>query len=66
MNFLLTGVILLLVILGLFWLMDKLQSPMLTRIAYSGLIARLAVVGAVFAVLGLLMMLSELVEDWSG
>ena len=66
MNFLLTGVILLLVILALFWLMDKLQSPMLTRIAYSGLIARLAVVGAVFAVLGLLMMLSELVEDWSG
>ena len=57
MNFLLTGIILLLVILGLFWLMDKLQSPMLTRIAYSGLIARLAVVGAVFAVLGLLMML---------
>ena len=66
MNFLLTGVILLLVILALFWLMDKLQSPILTRIAYSGLIARLAVVGAVFAVLGLLMMLSELVEDWSG
>jgi len=66
MNFLLTGVILLLVILGLFWLMDKLQSPMLTRIAYSGLIARLAVVGAVFAVLGLLMMLSEFVEGWSG
>jgi hypothetical protein len=66
MNFLLTGIILLLVILGLFWLMDKLQSPMLTRIAYSGLIARLAVVGAVFAVLGLLMMLSEFVEGWSG
>ena len=66
MNFLLTGVILLLVILALFWLMDKLQSPMLTRIAYSGLIARLAVVGAVFAVLGLLMMLSEFVEGWSG
>jgi Na+/phosphate symporter len=66
MNFLLTGVILLLVILGLFWLMDQLQSPMLTRIAYSGLIARLAVVGAVFAVLGLLMMLSEFVEGWGG
>ena len=66
MNFLLTGVILLLVILGLFWLMDKLQSPVLTRIAYSGLIARLAVIGAVFAVLGLLMMLSEFVEGWSG
>ena len=66
MNFLLTGVILLLVILALFWLMDKLQSPMLTRIAYSGLIARLAVVGAVFAILGLLMMLSEFVEGWSG
>ena len=66
MNFLLTGVILLLVILALFWLMDKLQSPMLTRIAYSGLIARLAVIGAVFAVLGLLMMLSDFFEGWSG
>jgi len=66
MNFLLTGVILLLVILALFWLMDQLQSPILTRIAYSGLIARLAVIGAVFAVLGLLMMLSEFVEGWSG
>jgi hypothetical protein len=64
--FLLTGVILLLLILGLFWLMDHLQSPMLIHIAYSGLIARLAVVGAVFAVLGLLMMLSEFVEGWGG
>jgi hypothetical protein len=66
MYFVLTGVILLLIILGLFCLMDHLQSSMLTRIAYSGLIARLAVVGAVFTVLGLLMMLSEFVEGWGG
>ncbi len=62
---LLTGGALLSVILGLFWLMDRLESPLLARVAYSGLVARLAVVGAVFAVLGLLLMLSEFAERWA-
>jgi len=65
MYFFLTGITLLSVILGLFWLMDHLESPLLARVAYSGLIARLAVVGAVFAVLGLLLMLSEFAERWA-
>jgi len=45
--------------------MDRLKSPLLARLAYSGLVARLAVVGAVFAMLGLLLMLSEFAERWA-
>ena len=55
----LTGAVLLSAIIGLFWMMDRLQSPLLARIAYSGLVTRLAVLGAFFAVLGLLLMLAE-------
>lgn len=54
----LSGVVLLAVIIGLFWLKDELRNPVLARIAYSGIIARLAVLGAAFCVLGILMMLS--------
>lgn len=56
----LTGVSLLLLIIGLFWLKDYLHNQWLARIAYSGLAARLAVIGSVFVVLGLLLMMSEL------
>jgi len=56
----LIGAVLLSVIIGLFWTMDRMESPLLARIAYSGLVARLAVLGAVFAVLGLLLMLAGL------
>ena len=49
-------------IIGLFWLKDRLESPLLARIAYSGLVARLAVVGAVFSILGFLLMLAEFGE----
>ena len=56
----LIGAVLLSAIIGLFWMMDRLESPALARIAYSGLVARLAVLGAVFAVLGLLLMLGGL------
>ena len=55
----LVGVGLLSAILGLFWLKDRLQSPVLARIALSEPIARLAVVAAAFIVLGLLLFLSE-------
>ena len=61
MYLLLTGVGLLAALIGLFWLKDRLESPLLARIAYSGLVARLAVVGAVLSVLGLLLLLGELV-----
>ena len=58
----LTGAGLLAATVGLFWLKDRLQSPLLARIAYSGLVARLAVVGAALAVLGILLMLGGVLE----
>jgi hypothetical protein len=60
MTLFLSGTVLLSAIIGLFWMMDRLESPVLARIAYSGLVARLAVLGAVFSVLGLLLMLAGL------
>ena len=62
----LAGIALLSTIIGLFWLMDRLESPLIARIAYSGLVARLAVVGAVFSVLGLLLLLNEFAEQILG
>ena len=62
MFFVLTGIILLTLIIGLFWLKDRLENTMLARIAYSGLVARLAVVGAVFIVLGLLLLLTDFIK----
>jgi len=61
MFLLLAGVVLLSTILGLFWLKDRLQSPVLARVAFSEPIARLAVVAAAFIVLGLLLILSEFI-----
>ena len=52
-------------ILGLFWLKDRLQSPVLARIAFSEPMARLAVVAVVFIVLGLLLILSEFITHGS-
>jgi len=60
MTLFLSGTVLLSAIIGLFWMMDRLESPVLVRIAYSGLVARLAVLGAVFSVLGLLLMFAGL------
>ena len=47
-------------IIGLFWLKDRLRSPLLARVAYSEPVARLAVVGAALSIIGLLMMASKL------
>jgi len=58
MYILLVGIGLLVVIIGLFWLKDHRQNQLLARIAYSGLIARLAVIGAVFIFLGVLLLVS--------
>ena len=55
----LVGIAMLSAILGLFWMKDQLESPLLARIAYSGLVARLAVLSAVFSLLGLLLMIAE-------
>ena len=65
MFLLLAGVVLLSTILGLFWLKDRLESPVLARIAFSEPVARLAVVAAVFIVLGFLLTLSELITHGS-
>jgi len=65
MFLLLAGIALLSTILGLFWLKDRLQSPVLARIAFSEPMARLAVVAVVFIVLGLLLILSEFITHGS-
>ena len=54
------GVTLVALIIGLFWLKDRMQSPLLARVAYSEPIARLAVIGAAVAIIGALLMLSSL------
>jgi hypothetical protein len=65
MFLLLAGIALLLTILGLFWLKDRLASPVLARIAFSEPVARLAVIGAAFVVLGLLLILSDYITGGS-
>jgi hypothetical protein len=46
-------------------LKDQLENPLLARFAYSGLVARLAVVGAAFVVLGLLLILADFTQQLS-
>lgn len=62
MAFLLIGVALLALILGLFWLKDRLRNPLLARIAYSEPIARLAVIGAALSLIGILLLIAGLVD----
>ena len=64
MFFFFTGIGLLSTIIGLFWLKDQLESPLLFRVVHSGLVARLAVIGAAFVVLGLVLMLTEFAGNW--
>lgn len=55
----LSGVLLLAIIISLFWLKDELKCPVLARFVYSGLVARFAVIGGAFTLLGLLLMISD-------
>jgi hypothetical protein len=57
--FTLGGAGLVVLIISLFWLKDRLESPLLARIAHSEPIMRLAVIGAAVAVIGLLLILSS-------
>lgn len=57
------GVSLLGSILLMFWLKDYLQSPRLARLLNSELLARFALAGAAFAILGLLLIIGNL---WGG
>lgn len=61
-----TGVVVLVIILFLFWLKDALESPILARIAYSELIARLALAGAAFGAVGLLLIAGDLYKRFIG
>jgi hypothetical protein len=60
MALLLIGVGLVLAIIGLFWLKDRFENPLLARIAHSEPIMRLTVIGAAMAVIGLLLILAEI------
>lgn len=57
--FTLGGAGLVVLVIGLFWLKDRLESPLLARIAHSEPVMRLAVIGAAVAVIGLLLILSS-------
>lgn len=56
------GAVLLGSILLLFWLKDVLRSPPLARIVYSEVVARLALAGAAFVILGLALMIADAVS----
>ena len=47
------------IIIGLFWLKDRLESQRLAQIAHSEPIARLAVIGGAVTVIGLLLIVSS-------
>lgn len=53
------GIVMVALIIGLFWIKDRLQSQRLARIAHSEPIARLAVLGGALAVIGLLLIVSS-------
>jgi hypothetical protein len=61
-GFLAIGIALLALIIGLFWLKDRLRSPLLARIVYSEPVARLAVVGAALSLIGILMLLAGIID----
>jgi len=65
MWFLISGVVLLAAILSLFWFKDRLRSPILLRMAYHELTARLALVSFALIVIGLLMTGGEILR-WLG
>jgi hypothetical protein len=57
--FTLGGIGLVALIIGLFWLKDRLESPRLARIAYSEPVMRLVVIGAALTLIGLLLIVSS-------
>ena len=53
------GAGLVVLVIGLFWLKDRLESPLISRIAHSEPVMRLDVIGAAVAAIGLLLILSS-------
>lgn len=60
MGVLLAGAGLLGAVLGLFYLKDRVRSPALSRLAYSGLVMRLAVVAVALIAIGVMLVLGRL------
>ena len=59
MYLLIAGLLIISLIIGLFWLKDRLASRLLARLAFSELTARLAVIGGAFSIIGMLLLLAE-------
>ena len=57
---LIVGLLLVGAILALFWFKDHLRNPTLARLAHSEIVARLALTGAAFCVLGVLLIVADL------
>lgn len=60
MGVLLAGTGLLAAVLGIFYLKDRVRSPALSRLAYSGLVMRLAVVSVAMIAIGAFLVLGRL------
>ncbi len=55
----LIGLSLLALVIGLFWLKDRLESQRLARVAHSEPMMRLAVLGAAISAIGLLLIVAS-------
>jgi len=62
MTMLLIGIGTLGAVLGLFYLKDQLENPILARIAYSELMMRITVIAVALIAIGILFMLSDLLS----
>ena len=60
MTILLTGIVLLAAVIGLFYLKDQLRSRLLGRIAHSELMMRFAVIAGAMICIGALLVLDKL------
>ncbi|MFC1666037.1 hypothetical protein ACFL17_10530 [Pseudomonadota bacterium] len=60
MTYLITGCVLMVAILSTFYLRDLTGKSWLGKLAYSGLVARLAVVATVLIVLGAILTIGDL------
>ena len=62
MTMLLIGIGTLGAVLGLFYLKDQLENPILARIAYSELMMRITVIAVALIAIGILFMLNDLLS----
>lgn len=60
MTILLVGIAILGAVLGLFYLKDRLESPLIARLAHSEVMMRFAVIAAAMIAVGVLLVVSEL------